>query len=98
MLAFLAALEAVDISPLLASISIPTLVMHSQSLRVGSPDAAREIAAALPDARLMMLSGINSGVDEVFGALRSFFTDAPIQGRSQRVTLLRFRPSLHGHR
>jgi pimeloyl-ACP methyl ester carboxylesterase/DNA-binding CsgD family transcriptional regulator len=48
----------IDVSPLLPEISAPTLVLHARGDRV-APNAGPELAAAIPDARLVMLDSRN---------------------------------------
>src|SRR5574341_1029955 len=46
-----------DVSHLLSSISVPTLVGHRRGLAWVGVDVARRMAAAIPDARLVLLEG-----------------------------------------
>ena len=48
----------VDVTPLLPEISTPTLVLHARGDRV-APDVGPELAATIPDARLVMLDSRN---------------------------------------
>ena len=48
----------IDVSALLPEIAAPTLVLHARGDRV-APDAGAELAAAIPDARLVMLDSRN---------------------------------------
>ena len=75
--------EAIDVRPLLSSVSAPTLILHRRDDHVVSVARARETAALLPHARLVELDGVDhlaqaGDVDEwidhyerfVVGALR----------------------------
>jgi pimeloyl-ACP methyl ester carboxylesterase/DNA-binding CsgD family transcriptional regulator len=48
----------IDVSAVLPEITVPTLVLHARGDRV-APDAGPELAAAIPDARLVMLDSRN---------------------------------------
>jgi DNA-binding CsgD family transcriptional regulator/pimeloyl-ACP methyl ester carboxylesterase len=50
-----------DVSPLLPTITAPTLVMHRRGWRNPGLDAARVLAAGIPNARMLVLEGA-SGV------------------------------------
>jgi class 3 adenylate cyclase len=47
----------VDVTPLLAKIQCPTLVMHRRQFPMVTAQQARQLAAAIPSARLCMLEG-----------------------------------------
>ncbi len=56
---FLEAFENIDVAELAARVQCPTLIMHSRDdLRVPS-SAARELAALIPDSRLVLLNSRN---------------------------------------
>lgn len=50
-------LADLDVSSLLEKVKPPTLVIHCTGVHVPSIDASRELAAAIPDARLCVLEG-----------------------------------------
>jgi class 3 adenylate cyclase len=58
--AFRAARPAWDVTGLLPQVRCPTLVMHRRELDVPAIDAARRLAAEIPDARLAVLEGANA--------------------------------------
>lgn len=49
--------DAIDVRPLLPSVTVPALLLHRRDDAVVAVDRAREAAALLPDARLVELSG-----------------------------------------
>lgn len=53
----LAMIRAIDVRPLLASITAPVLVLHRRGDRVMPVELARETAAGIPNARLVELDG-----------------------------------------
>jgi pimeloyl-ACP methyl ester carboxylesterase len=53
----LAALEKVDLRPLLGSIKAPTLIIHGDSDEICLPGAAKYLNANIPGSRLVMLPG-----------------------------------------
>ena len=50
-------IEAIDVRPLLASVTVAALLLHRRHDRVVPVELAREAAALLPDARLVELDG-----------------------------------------
>jgi class 3 adenylate cyclase len=55
--AILAAFEMADVTPLLADITAPVLIMHPRDAYFAEPETARRLAARLPDARLVNVPG-----------------------------------------
>ncbi len=51
--------DDLDIRPLLAKVTTPTLVMHCDRDQAIPPENGRQIAAAIPNARYVSLPGAN---------------------------------------
>jgi pimeloyl-ACP methyl ester carboxylesterase/DNA-binding winged helix-turn-helix (wHTH) protein len=51
--------DAIDIRPLLPQVTTPTLVIHCNRDRAVPAEEGRQIAAAIPNARYVSLSGVN---------------------------------------
>ena len=49
--------ETLDVSGLLASIQCPTLILHRRQFPLVAPQLARELAAGIPDARIILVDG-----------------------------------------
>lgn len=103
----LAMAEAIDVRPLLASVTVPTLLLHRRDDAVVSIERAREAAAMLPDARLVELDGSDHfahvGFDDWVDHHERFVagTVAPRRGRTDgrdvRIeTMGGFRVSIDG--
>jgi class 3 adenylate cyclase len=76
-----------DVQPLLSQIRTPTLVLHPKNHKYFGPEAARRIAAAIPDARLQLLdssSVIFPDIKVVFlmGEFLGTVTRRPVQHRT----------------
>jgi len=56
---FMRACDAINVRPLLPSVSVPTLVFHSDRDRVAPPEEGRILAAEIPRARFVPLSSAN---------------------------------------
>lgn len=69
------AIAEVDVTNLLPLVKAPTLVMQHQGLRTMSRDDGREIAMRIPNARLVVLEGKQSDVDNVLSAIGDFLGD-----------------------
>ena len=54
---FHASVHDVDVTPLLPQISSPTLVLHRRGLTYPVVDVARNLASAIPNARLVLMEG-----------------------------------------
>ncbi|TMB66065.1 MAG: adenylate/guanylate cyclase domain-containing protein [Chloroflexi bacterium] len=70
-----------DLRDRLAQVRAPTLVLHRRDRGLPPQDAARTLAASIPDARLMMLEGDSVGpyagdVESVHAAIDEFLGDA----------------------
>jgi pimeloyl-ACP methyl ester carboxylesterase len=57
-------LAAPDRSPALGTLTIPTLVIHGENDPLVPPDNGRQTAAALPNARLIMIPGMGHALPE----------------------------------
>ena len=65
MLAFRDATIEIDVTPLLAQVSMPTLVICRPSRQYGQPKSSQALASSIPDARLALLeSWTGTGVDD----------------------------------
>ena len=53
-----AAVRQDDVTDLLAQVSVPTLILQHGSMTKQNVEAARDMAARIPDARLVMLAGL----------------------------------------
>jgi pimeloyl-ACP methyl ester carboxylesterase/DNA-binding CsgD family transcriptional regulator len=76
------AIRSVDVTGLLARVKVPTLVMHRRQSSL-AVDVARELAASIPDARLVLLEGgppapFIADADTMIAEMRSFLTDQPL--------------------
>ena len=56
-LSFLRQVREWDVSGLLPSLAVPTLVLHRRQYRTVGVDVARRLASAIPDARFVLLEG-----------------------------------------
>jgi class 3 adenylate cyclase len=82
-LAYLDAAEEIDVTDLLVSISVPTLVVHDMSTTFGDFSAlAQKLAPHIPDARFVVTKDAAFAIDEFLreGGL----TPAPIAARKER--------------
>jgi pimeloyl-ACP methyl ester carboxylesterase len=55
--AFDAAASTVDVTHLLGEVRAPTLVLHPREVAHPDPGNSRRLAAAIPDARMVLLDG-----------------------------------------
>jgi class 3 adenylate cyclase len=62
---FIPTLQAVDVNPILPTVTSPTLVLHRREINQLGVDVARRLAAGIPNARLALLEG--QSVFEPFG-------------------------------
>ena len=53
------ACDEINVRPLLPSLSVPTIVFHSDRDRVAPPEEGRILAAEIPGARFVPLSSAN---------------------------------------
>jgi class 3 adenylate cyclase len=70
-------LREVDVSPLLAQVRAPTLVLHRRQVMFPAVDIARRLASGIPDARLALLEGSSAAAflgdtGAVLGAIDEF--------------------------
>ena len=79
------AIAEVDVADILPLVKAPTLVMQHQGVRSLSTDEGREIAMRIPNARLVVLEGKQSDVENVLSAIGDFLGDeGSTQGPSDR--------------
>jgi hypothetical protein len=69
-----------DVSEILPKVTTPTIVIHRKGDRACSVQGGRELAAAIPNARLVLLDGIDhvpcfGDSDEVSNAILDFLGD-----------------------
>jgi DNA-binding NarL/FixJ family response regulator len=79
LLAAFAAIRTVDVADLLPRIKTPTLILHRRESFL-SVDVARELATAIPDARLVLVDGGSPApfigdVDRLVADIRGFLAD-----------------------
>ena len=67
----------VDLTEELAKVKCPALVIQTSEVRIGSEQAVRTFASALPDARLVMVSGatVQGSTAEMIGRVGEFFDE-----------------------
>jgi len=76
-------LRKVDVTELLPMVQAPTLVLHRTGLAAITVEMARELASAIPNARLMLFEGswiapyLGAGAKEIAAAIRNFVRDTP---------------------
>ena len=80
----------IDIIDILPHIRVPTLVMNRTGDPVAHIDAARDLAARIPDAKFVEFDGdthslITIEPDRVLAAIEEFITGAPAHLRTNRV-------------
>ncbi len=76
--AYMRASKSIDVRPLLQHVAIPTLVIHEPSFPFGSFDLCREVAAGIPEARLVVVndrSMMQGSFDETVPAIDRFLRD-----------------------
>jgi len=93
--AALAALErlcpSIDIRDILPSVSIPTLVMNRTGDPVANVEAARDLAARIPGARLVEFPGdthpffAGQAIEEALAEVEAFITGVRLPPRADRV-------------
>lgn len=77
------AVYASDASPYLPQIKCPTLVIHRRQLPAGyGVEVAREIAASIPDSRLVLMEGVSPlpfgpDMEEIAATIHDFLGDKP---------------------
>ena len=78
----------VDVTDLLSRVQAPTLIMQHQASRGTSPDAGREMAMRIPNARLVALAGNQGDVEGVLSAIGEFLGDevVPTEGTPRPST------------
>ena len=92
------ALEAIDLSGIVSEITAPTLIVYPRDGYVTDPEAHRRVAAMLPDARLVTISGrfVAQGFDdpEMTGPVAEFLGvpagPAPPTGPAQDTVVILF--------
>ncbi len=68
-LASLSILSEIDVSDLLASVKVPTLVLHRRNMGYPSLGVAKKLASQIPDARLVVVDGGSANVGEYTDAI-----------------------------
>jgi class 3 adenylate cyclase len=73
----LSLMESLDVTDLLPRVQAPTLVMHRRQVRLPDESLARQLAAGIPNARLVMLEGASvapylEDMDSVLRAIDEF--------------------------
>jgi pimeloyl-ACP methyl ester carboxylesterase len=56
---FMRACDEINVRPLLPSISVPTIVFHSDRDRIAPPEEGRILASEIPEARFVPLASAN---------------------------------------
>jgi DNA-binding CsgD family transcriptional regulator len=75
-------LRKIDVTALLPTVQAPTLVLHRSGLAAITVEMAREVAASIPNARLMLFDGtwiapfFGESGKEIASAIRSFVQEA----------------------
>ncbi len=76
-------LRKVDVTALMPKVRAPTLVLHRIGIAAITVEMAKEIAATIPNARLMLLDGssvvpyMGGGTKEIIAAIRTLVLDTP---------------------
>ena len=76
-------LRKMDVTALMRQVQAPTLVLHRTGLTSITVEMAKEIAATIPNARLMLVEGtwispyIGGGTKEIVAAIRNLVLDTP---------------------
>ena len=76
-------LRKIDVTALMPKVQAPTLVLHRNGLAAITVEMAREIAATVPNARLMLFDGtwiapfFGESGKEIAAAIRSFVLETP---------------------
>ena len=81
--AAVAELRKVDVTALMSDVQAPTLVLHRSGLSAITVEMAREMAATIPNARLMLFDGAGiapflGGGKEIAAAIRDFVLRTPV--------------------
>jgi class 3 adenylate cyclase len=81
--AYMEQLRDRDIRDLLPNVAVPTLVMYRREYRLPPLDAARRVAAAIPDAQLLVLNGASYyfGPDGLAASMAFFRDDDVLEER-----------------
>ena len=72
-----------DVTALMPKVQAPTLVLHRTGIAPITVEMAKEIASAIPNARLMLFDGtwivpfIGGGTKEITAAISSFVLETP---------------------
>lgn len=77
------AMGAVDVTDLLPSVQVPTLLMQHSGGGLGFVDMARDLAARIPMARLVVLEGIQTDdTDRILRSISEFLQDVDVDERA----------------
>jgi class 3 adenylate cyclase len=87
---YLGWLEAMDVSPALSSVQVPTLVLQRRGVEWISMESARELAEHIPNARLAVVPGgdmtpFTEPYVEILGEIEDFLTGVPWVGETERA-------------
>jgi DNA-binding NarL/FixJ family response regulator len=93
-IAFYTAMRDVDCSPLLADLSAPTLLIHPRQFPLISVELVQNLAASIPDARLLMVDGASMAptrcdLDAVCLAMQDFLAENEGQAVLEDSTIRR---------
>jgi pimeloyl-ACP methyl ester carboxylesterase len=81
----------IDISSILPTVRVPTLVIHRTGDLTVNVEGGRDVAAHIPGARLVEFPGndhlfyVGDNADGISDAIEEFFTGAPAQAEADRV-------------
>jgi len=81
--AAVAELRKIDVTGAMAKVQAPTLVLHRSGLSAITVEMAREMAATIPNARLMLVDGTGiapflGGAVEIAAAIRDLISSPPV--------------------
>jgi class 3 adenylate cyclase len=88
--AYLSWLEAIDVSPALSSLSVPTLVLHREDVQWIPIDAARQGAHSVRGARFVTVPGADmtpftEPYGQILAEIEEFLTGLPATGEPERT-------------
>jgi class 3 adenylate cyclase len=88
--AYMKALKAVDLRPLLSSIRVPTLVMHRQNPSYVTVAQGQDLAERIPGARFVVVPGSDSDIfarptTQLLGHIEEFLTGTSPRAEADRV-------------
>lgn len=85
--------ESIDVVPLLADVTAPTLVMHRVNEQFSPPQSARFLASRISGAELVHLDGLDhypwlSNADAVAAAIEAFIDELPVRAPTLKSVLI----------